>query len=80
MEKTCLIPTRMELRNQESKAIALERGTYFWRKKRIRKGAGHNREPTEQSYYWGSGLLMGYLLEKLFGCNGLMGFKKTPYI
>ena len=29
-----------------------------------RKKDRHNREPTQQSYYWGSGLLMDYFLEK----------------
>ena len=28
----------------------------------------HNRVPSKQLHYWGSGSLMGYFLEKLFGC------------
>ena len=35
----------------------------------------HNREPTQQSYYWGSGLLMDYFLEKLSECNVLIRLK-----
>ena len=40
-----------------------------------RKKDRHNREPTQQSYYWGSGLLMDYFLEKLSECNVLIRLK-----
>ena len=40
----------------------------------LRKRVGHNRGSLEQSYYWGSGWLMDYFLEKVFGCNVSMGF------
>ena len=40
-----------------------------------RKKDRHNREPTQQSYYWGSGLLMDYSLEKLSECNVLIRLK-----
>ena len=43
-------------------------------KKNISKKAGNNRGPPEQSYYWGARGLMGYPLEKLFGCNVLIRF------
>ena len=46
----------------------------------FRKKTGHNRGPPQQTYYWGSGLLMGYPLEKLFGCCFLLGFNKASYI
>ena len=32
----------------------------------------HNRVPSKQLHYWGSGSLMGYPLEKLFGCYFLI--------
>ena len=32
------------------------------------KGVGHNRVPSNYSYYWVIEPLMGYHLEKLFGC------------
>ena len=35
---------------------------------RTKKTSGHNRGPPEQTYFWRSILLMGYPLEKLFGC------------
>ena len=35
------------------------------------KKTRHNKGPTEQSYYWGTGLFMDYHLENLFGCNVL---------
>ena len=40
-----------------------------WKKDR------HNREPTQQSYYWGSGLLMDYFLGKMSECNVLIRLK-----
>ena len=40
-----------------------------------RKKDRHNREPTQQSYYWGSRLLMDYSLEKLSECNVLIRLK-----
>ena len=37
---------------------------FFW----TPKGVGHNRVPSKHSYYWVTQPLMGYHLEKLFGC------------
>ena len=66
----------MKLRNKEAKAIAKEMRKQLFQKI-ISKKVGHNRGPLEQSYYWGSGWLMDYPLEKLLGCgNVLMGFEK----
>ena len=43
--------------------------------KKTQEAAGHNSEPPKQTYYCGSGLLMNYPLEKLFGrCFFLFGF------
>ena len=53
-----------------------EKGKAFKKRKQRKNNSwekvGHNREPTQQSYYWGSGWLMDYSLEKLSGCNVLM--------
>jgi len=38
------------------------------------EAAGHNSGPPKQTYYCGSGLLMDYPLEKLFGCVFFIGF------
>ena len=50
--KTCLIPRRMELRNQETKAIVKEMRRTNFGTCSSQKEPGHNREPTQQSYYW----------------------------
>ena len=38
------------------------------KKKSPQEAAGHNSGPPKQTYYCGSGLVMDYPLEKLFGC------------
>ena len=49
--------------------------------KKTQEAAGHNSEPPKQTYYCGSGLLMNYPLEKLFGrCFFYLGFNKASYI
>jgi len=37
-------------------------------KKSTQEQVGHYRRPPQRTYNWRSGLLMGYPLEKLFGC------------
>ena len=80
-------PIFWEIRHFEnSKRIELSK-----KEKSIRKGKGKEKrilenvhfqkeldtieDPPQQTYYWRSGLLMGYPLEKLFGCcfvNGVL--------
>jgi hypothetical protein len=50
--------------------------------KYFQKNARHNRGPPQQTYYWGSVLLMDYPLEKLFECFFLKkkGFNKASFI
>ena len=55
-----------------NKSYSIGKGNIILEYLQLRKGAGHNSEPTKQSYYLGSGLLMDNPFEKLFGCNGLM--------
>ena len=45
-----------------------------------KKKVGHNRGSLEQSYYWGSGWLMDYFLEKSVGAMFQWGFNKASYI
>ena len=47
--------------------IAKEKVKGMFEKKSPQEAAGHNSEPAKQTYYCGSGLLMDYPLEKLFG-------------
>ena len=68
----------MELKSKK-KAKTIRKGRekrtsdfFILRKKRDK--TAHNRGPTERSYYWGTGLLMDYHLEKMFGCNVLIRF------
>ena len=42
--------------------------------KKTQEAAGHKSEPLKQTYYCGSGLLMDYPLENLFGWFFLFGF------
>ena len=57
----------MFLAKAKRKGMDEKENMTIWAKK-----VGHNREPTEQTYYWGSRWLMCYPLEKLFGCNVLI--------
>ena len=54
----------------------------MFEKKTLQEAAGHNSGPPKQTYYCGSGLLMDYPLEKLFGCCFFLklGFNKASYI
>jgi len=49
-------------------------------KKKLRKQLGTIMGPPNKPYYYGSGLVMDYPLEKLFGCCFLLGFHKASYI
>ena len=52
------------LRNKD---YSIGKGNIILENVHLRKGAGHNREPTENSYYWGSGLPMTTTLKSCLG-------------
>ena len=60
-----------KMKEAKTKAKGIRQGKM---EKPCQRKDGHNREPIEQSYYWGSGWLMDYSLEKLSGCNVLIRF------
>ena len=61
-----------ELRNKSYSKVKEKK----WKITTLQKKAGQNRESLDQPYYCGSGWLMDYPLEKLFGCNVSMVLEK----
>ena len=63
-----------KVKEVKEKTLAKEKVKGLFEKTSPQEASGHNSEHPKQTYYCGSGLLMGYPLEKLFEWCILIGF------
>ena len=80
LEKNLFDSKKNGAKKPRNKSYSTGKGKVLLENIHLRKGAGHNRAPTEQSDYCGSGLLMDYHLENCLGAMLYWAFHKTSCI